>query len=246
MTSDQTRNYLTTVEESLLNNGFTADSITQSVQDNSISAVSAENYDHKKSVFEQLLRGTDRNGIENVISVLQGSDFYTAPASTVNHENYDGGLLDHSLMVCKLAIKLRNALIEEKPSLVDRIPVDSLILCSLLHDVCKMGYYQKVEKWKKDKFNNWQSYQGYEIQDSFPIGHGEKSVIMLQKFGLDLNAEEMIAIRFHMGSYSGAHYVWEERSAYDKAINECPLLCILQSADYLASMMLGTVIKPEF
>lgn len=246
MTSNQVRNYLTAAEENLLNSGFTASSITKSVQDNSTNIISTEDHDYKKSVFIQLLQGTDRDGIDQVLTVLQNSDFYTAPASTVNHENYDGGLLDHSLMVCKLAVKLRNVLIEEKPSLADRIPVDSLIICSLLHDVCKMGYYQKVEKWKKDKFNNWQSYQGYEIQDSFPIGHGEKSVIMLQKFGLDMNAEEMIAIRFHMGSYSGAHYVWEERSAYDKAINDCPLLCILQSADYLASMMLGIMVKPDF
>ena len=52
-----------------------------------------------KEEFIELLRSTKREGIENLLNFLEKSDFYTAPASTRFHGNYDGGLLDHSLNV---------------------------------------------------------------------------------------------------------------------------------------------------
>jgi len=237
MKSTETRNYLTKEEESLLNS-FSADKI------NNIGELGSEDAKLIKiNIFESLLRGTNRDGIENIINILKNSDFYTAPSSSKFHCNYDGGLLDHSLLVCKTAMKLREDLMQEKSELVDKLPVDSIIITTLLHDVCKMGFYKKVEKWKKNESNNWVSYIGYETDDNFPIGHGEKSVIMLQKFGLDLNADEMIAIRFHMGSYSGAQFVWEEKVAYDKAINKIPLVGLVQSADYISSILFEKMIE---
>lgn len=40
----------------------------------------------------------------------------------------------------------------------------------------------------------------YEIDEKFPCGHGEKSVIILQNF-IHLDAEEIFAIRAHMGGF---------------------------------------------
>jgi len=52
-----------------------------------------------KERFIELLRSTKREGIEDLISWLEGTDFYKAPASTRFHGNYAGGLLEHSLNV---------------------------------------------------------------------------------------------------------------------------------------------------
>ena len=55
-----------------------------------------------KEEFIELLRSTKREGIENLLNFLEKSDFYTAPASTRFHGNYEGGLVEHSLKVYEI------------------------------------------------------------------------------------------------------------------------------------------------
>ena len=52
-----------------------------------------------KQRFLELLRETKREGIEDLIKFLENSDFFTAPASTKFHGDYEGGLWEHSLKV---------------------------------------------------------------------------------------------------------------------------------------------------
>ena len=49
--------------------------------------------------FKALLKSTKREGIENIITWLDESDFKFAPASTQYHNSVRGGLLAHSLNV---------------------------------------------------------------------------------------------------------------------------------------------------
>ena len=55
-----------------------------------------------KEEFINLLRSTKRAGIEDVITFLEKTDFYTAPASTKYHGAYEGGLLEHSMKVYEI------------------------------------------------------------------------------------------------------------------------------------------------
>jgi len=194
----------------------------------------------KINTFESLLRSTGRQGIEEVITFLKGTDFYSAPSSASYHSNYEGGLLDHSLLVYATACKLKNVYLELKPELASRLDDNSIIISALLHDICKTEFYKPKQKWRKDENDQWVSYDSFEISDSFPIGHGEKSVIMLLTIGLKLTPEEMIAIRFHMGSWDGALLTNDVKYSYQSAINECPLLPLLQTADNTSSLLLET------
>jgi len=194
----------------------------------------------KKTLFENLLRSTNREGIENVIQFLNNTDFYTAPSSASYHSNYQGGLLDHSLLVYTCAMKLKNVYVDLKPELASRLDDNSIILSTLLHDICKTCFYKEKTKWKKDENDQWTSYIGYEIDDTFPIGHGEKSVIMLLRLDLNLTPEEMIAIRFHMGSWDGALLTNDVKYSYQAAMNTCPLLPLVQTADNTSSLLLET------
>lgn len=191
----------------------------------------------KIELVKNLLTQTNREGMQNIIEFLAGTDFYTAPSSASYHSNYKGGLLDHSLLVCALALKYRQALIEMKPELATQLSEESVVISALLHDVCKCGFYKQKEKWKKDDAGAWKSYIGYEIDDSFPIGHGEKSVIMLLHLGLKLTPEEMLAIRFHMGSWDGALLTNDVKYSYQTAMNMCPLMTLLQMADNTSSLL---------
>ena len=194
--------------------------------------------DEKKKVFEDLLRSTNREGIENVIAFLNNTDFYTAPSSASYHSNYPGGLLDHSLLVYITALKLSDVYFDLNFDLSTRLDRNSIVISTLLHDICKVCFYKQKEKWKKDENNQWISYTGYEIEDTFPIGHGEKSVIMLLNIGLKLTQDEMIAIRFHMGSWDGALLTNDVKYSYQTAMNNCPLMSLLQTADSTSSLLL--------
>lgn len=57
------------------------------------------NNEKNKAEFLNLLRSTNRDGIENLIEWLESTDFFTAPASTKYHGAYPGGLLQHSINV---------------------------------------------------------------------------------------------------------------------------------------------------
>ena len=90
-----------------------------------------------RQIFINALRATERPGVDRVIAELEKLGFFTAPASTAFHLNTPGGLLQHSVNVYKEAMAIREKQIEMKPEIADKLPVDSVAIASLLHDVCK-------------------------------------------------------------------------------------------------------------
>ena len=90
-----------------------------------------------KEEFINLLRSTNREGIEEVIQFLEKSDFYKAPASTRFHGSFEGGLLEHSMKVYEiLKHKVKNSVLDLNVS------DDTLIIIALLHDICKVNFYK--------------------------------------------------------------------------------------------------------
>lgn len=197
--------------------------------------------EQKINFFENVLIKTDRPGIDKIIEFVRTTDFYRAPASGTYHSNYKGGLLDHSIIVYVLAKKFAEIMICEKPDIAAQLSDESIAISALLHDICKTCFYVPALKWKKDNSGQWNSYNGYDINDTFPIGHGEKSVIMLQSFGLELEAGEMLAIRFHMGFWGGEGN--DLKYSMTKSLKICPLVLLLQMADFSASTIFEVEIK---
>ena len=197
------------------------------------------NLEALKLEFIALLKSTNRENINNVIDWLENkSDFFRAPSSTAYHGNFEGGLLIHSMNVYKIAIGIYNHLKTIKTDL--NIDENSIIIAALLHDMCKVNFYSPKTKYRKTDFGGWEEYQGYEIIDQFPFGHGEKSVLLLQMLDLKLTVDEMLAIRWHMGSWDGGMLSNETKFAYSTANSNYPLCLIIQSADNMASMILET------
>ena len=52
-----------------------------------------------KEQFLELLKQVKREGINELIEFIEKTDFFTAPASTRFHGNYEGGLVEHSMKV---------------------------------------------------------------------------------------------------------------------------------------------------
>ena len=192
-----------------------------------------------KQQFLQLLRSTNRQGIENVINWLEESDFFAAPASTMFHGNYPGGLAEHSMNVAIMAHEVHEMLCKHRPELADQVTRDNIIIAALLHDICKANIYQTVTKYRKDQNNAWETYEVYSTDYSeFPVGHGEKSVIRLLQLGLQLTDDEILAIRWHMTAWELAFQSPEQKSNLQAARDIAPLCCIIQSADGLATSLL--------
>lgn len=184
--------------------------------------------------FEEALRATGRTGVDRVITELDALGFFTAPASTRFHLAEPGGLLKHSLNVYDQARVIGRIEAQIRPDIADRLPEASLAIAALLHDVCKAEIYKSEIKHRKVD-GKWEDYTGYGVDFSgLPLGHGEKSVIRLLRWGFELTDDEMIAIRWHMHAWDLADSP-EARGNLTKASEACPLLAVLIAADGLAS-----------
>ena len=194
--------------------------------------------DYKKEFIEHL-ETTNRQGIDDLVEELEDLGFFKAPASTKFHLNEDGGLVQHSLNVCKAALSMRKSMIELDDSLLEALPKDSVIIASLLHDTCKADIYKPTMKKEKNRFGMWCDVPGYDVDYSnFPLGHGEKSVIVLLRSGFELTDDEIMAIRWHMNAWDLPFQSYDIKSNFNKAKEICPLLSLVQAADCLASNLL--------
>lgn len=192
-----------------------------------------------KTKFKEMLLSTRREGMERIIEKLEELGFFKAPASTKFHLNYEGGLLEHSMNVCETALELRELILRKKVELQEALPVESVIVAALLHDVCKADIYIPTIKKQKNADGSWSDVPGYDVDyGNFPLGHGEKSVAVLLKNGLRLTDDEIIAIRWHMSPWDLAFQSYEMKSNMNAARERCPLLALIQAADGLAASIL--------
>ena len=178
-----------------------------------------------------LLHSTDRDGMGNMINFLTNeSDYFTAPASTKYHLSHVGGLAEHSLSVYDTLVKLNDMFDAE-------ISEYKMITTALLHDICKCYIYFQESRWRKDDYGKWESYKVWAISDLVPLGHGEKSLHMISKY-LDLDLEESLAVRWHMGAMTaGVSDNYAMSKSFDAAVDMYPLVLLLSTADLLSSRL---------
>lgn len=182
----------------------------------------------KERFIEIAKTNITRDGIEAVMKYLDGSDFYTAPASTQFHNAFDGGLLNHSLNVYDSLLKINDAFnLNLKP--------ESMAISALFHDICKTNVYVKGSRNRKNALGQWEAVTVWEFDDQFPLGHGEKSVIMLQSLGLKLTKNELYAIRWHMGGFDSS--VKGGDRGQGKAYEQSPLAAALHLADMASTYL---------
>lgn len=180
--------------------------------------------------YKEFLRATEREGIEGLIEYLENeTDMKTAPASSKFHGNYEGGLIHHSLNVLEILVrKVKMFKLE--------VSNDTLVIISLLHDLCKTNFYIKDSAFYKPDGRNWETYSFYKIDDSLPLGHGQKSAMIAQRY-VKLTDIELLAITWHMGMFEECN-----KMSLANASDYTPLVTLLQTSDMEASRMLEKVI----
>ena len=161
-----------------------------------------------------------------MLRYLEEAGFFTSPASTKYHGAFPGGLCYHSVNVATevLGIMAQHRLEDENMNA-------SAVTCALLHDICKVGTYRQTTKRQRGPDGKWQDAPAYEYDDSgLPLGHGEKSLFLLQRLGMELTDQEAAAIRWHMGAYRD-HDCYNEMG---RAFERYALALFLHLADMTA------------
>lgn len=172
----------------------------------------------KDEFIKIFTENVERNGAKELLSWLEKTDFFTAPASTKYHCACENGLVMHSVSVFNTMMEKH---FEEG---VDS--VESFAICALLHDVCKAEFYKvSTRNVKNELTGQWEKQPFYAIEDKFPFGHGEKSVFLIERF-MRLHLDEAMAIRWHMGSF-------DDNSGFtlSQAYEKYPLAVKLHLAD---------------
>ena len=184
----------------------------------------------KERFIEIYNQNITREGADKLLDfLLNGSDFFTAPASTRYHGAYEGGLVEHSLNVYDCLVDMMERL-KERYGI--EYPEESIAIAGLLHDICKVNFYKTSYRNVKDETGRWQSVPYYTIEDTLPYGHGEKSAYIVSAY-IRLTRDEAFAIRYHMG-FSGT----EDPGNVGRALEMFPLAYAVCCADMEAAFLM--------
>ena len=176
--------------------------------------------------IRDLLKITNRAGIDELLKWMDENGFYNAPCSGRYHLAKPGGLAEHSMNVLRIAVSLACELYVEKGKLLPKGFADSIIICSLLHDLGKAGQYNKPNYLKT--INDPENRPYETNKDLLYIPHEVRSVVIAQQF-IELTEEEQFAILYHNGLYGELQAVKN---------HETPLYMIMHFADMWASRVI--------
>lgn len=179
--------------------------------------------------FINIMKQVKRPGVDKLLDWLEGTDFYSAPASTRFHGSYPGGLVYHTLNV---VYELRELV---KFYEVEGIPKESIIIVALAHDFCKINTYEETMvnvPPQRSKTGKWEQQLGYKKNEPLKLGHGTKSLSILQDF-ITLEDYEKEAIFWHMGAHDTS-VLASIHDLYD-VFEENKLAFLLHMADMVAT-----------
>lgn len=175
-----------------------------------------------KDKIKELLKQTERAGIEDLIEWMENNGFFDAPCSSKYHLVQPEGLAEHSLNVFRAALALSKALYAEK---ITFDFINSMIICSLLHDLGKAGQFGKPAYIENEDPSNGAYRTNKEL---LYVPHAVRSIAIASRF-IELTEEEQFAICYHNGLYA-------ELTSFKG--NETPLLLILHFADMWAARVI--------
>lgn len=172
-----------------------------------------------------------REGSAELLEWLKTTDFFSAPASTHFHGDHEGGLCEHSLNVFRHLVRLCSTYKTVLGIESWKDKRESIAICALLHDLCKVGCYSVEMRNKKNEAGAWVQVPFYAFNEQLPMGgYGYKSAFLIGDY-MKLADEERVAIATHMGAYDRAPGDYSLSSAFERF----PLAFLLHTADCAAA-----------
>jgi hypothetical protein len=160
----------------------------------------------------------------------------TSPASTkISHHNaFAGGYLDHVNRVTEAALVFEK--VWDKFGQSKNYTTEELAFSALNHDLGKLGtndepvYIPNQSQWHREN-------QGLMFNYNPAIAHmriAERSLFVLQKYGIQVSENEFLAIRLHDGLYEEANKQYYITYNKDTELRS-NIAYILHQADLMAS-----------
>ncbi len=179
-------------------------------------------------IFDTVIK---REGASNLREYLIKSDFFRAPASIRYHCAFTGGLCDHSINVYKRL--LENVQREYGENWEKIVSHETVGICGLLHDLCKIDFYRQDFRNVKEN-GEWVRKPCFVRDEVLPYGHGEKSAYIAGSF-MRLTREEAVAINWHMGGFDNR--VKGGDGSISEAYCKFPLAVLLHVSDLEATYL---------
>jgi hypothetical protein len=194
------------------------------------------------SNYNELLEFVNFFGDERKEKILQmykdlETQIITSPCSTMNvfHGAFPGGYVVHVLNVIKNSIEMYK-LWKKMGANIDGFTQEELIFSAMFHDLGKIGekgkdcYIMNESEWHRKNQGKLFT-QNPELQYML---HEDRSLYLLQKYGITISNTEYIAIRTHNGIFIESNK-WYWQLGTDKSQefkNVLPI--ILHYADYMS------------
>ena len=162
---------------------------------------------------------SDEETAQRFIQWIERTDFFVAPASTKYHDAHRCGLVKHTLLVTKVMLDLA------KLPQFSGINVRDAVLTALVHDLCKVNFYEEFTKNVKDPNTGaWYEQKAYRCKGSqIPLGHGVTSLYMAMRF-FRINTDQALAIRWHMSDYTASEHEKYDLMGFELFIKSLQLL----------------------
>lgn len=165
--------------------------------------------------------GERSQAIKNLLDHF-GDRLALAPASSRDsfHNAFPGGLIDHSIRVLKLTMKLCKAYEVE-------FSKESIIISALFHDLGKVGNLDEDHYLPED--SDWHRKQGKKYKHNSKLqfmSTAHRAVYLLQHFGVQLTESEFLAIMLNDGPEAPENVIY--------SMKEPTLAVIIHQADRMA------------
>ena len=193
-----------------------------------------KNFEKHKKIVDTYI--TDRK--DSVLAMLDslGENYVMAPASGRSwyHNAFAGGYVDHVNRVVEYAVK-QSRLYQEMGGTVDYTD-EELVFAALFHDLGKIGdgtkanYLPQTDKWRQDKLSEMYTFN----PDLDFMLIPDRSLFILQNFGIKVSQKEFLAIRLHDGVFDKANEAYFF-SNVESSRQKTSIISVMHSADFLAS-----------
>jgi hypothetical protein len=195
----------------------------------------AENLAKFYSLIDKYISGDRKDKLLDMYKDIEET-LATSPASTkISHHNaFAGGYLDHVIRVTEAALVFEK--VWDKFGQSKNYTTEELAFSALNHDLGKLGtndepvYIPNQSQWHREN-------QGLMFNYNPAITHmriAERSLFVLQKYGIQVSENEFLAIRLHDGLYEEANKQYYITYNKDTELRS-NIAYILHQADLMSS-----------
>ena len=195
----------------------------------------AENLDRFYGLINKYISGERKDRLLDMYKQLEET-LVTSPASTkVSHHNaFIGGYVDHVIRVTEAALVFEK--VWDKFGQNKNYTTEELAFAAINHDLGKLGtndepvYIPNQSQWHREN-------QGLMFNYNPAIAHmriAERSLFVLQSFGIKVSENEFLGIRLHDGLYEEANKSYYITYNKDNELRS-NIAFILHQADLMSS-----------